>query len=767
MAIESTYRTLLIEDFIKNQLSRGVSVSAIDIEDEIDESIAGLDLTNPQFIAEDHHVQRVENSSATKHKDTFLDIRQDLRVLYKDMINLTKTSIEAFERWGLESFSIEKRLIDLEDRIENLLILTQDTQGFSGIIVDNFTDTGKVDLTNSTAEVDIECAAVEMVADPSVFSRIFLNELELPDDVTFKVRTTIDFLSRVDQVEAILSDPFNQESKTWWSNITMRTRGPVTTELTVRLNPDGPIKLSRIFMELHDSAESSPISITPLYTVDNINFNQLPTNTFTIEAKSVAAFSFEEVEAKWIKFILTKRGPDPSGGTEFFNYQFGFKNIRFFEQAFSQDDTQHMITTPLFLTDPDNLDDVVSFDKLTLETCERIETGTAINYFITVSDNAAVPLIANENINETAEWFPISPVNRTIQPHPVILNVGDVTEQTFGDDEVVKVAYDGRATDPDFVNPSASFKLLSKSGTTILDESITATVPRYNFINTNDRILDRQIKDSVYTGSGTDPLIINEGEILILRNIGAQALDPDDVLNKVREIQRGWGFNDPFYSCVIEIQNPDGMEIDVGDQPITIDDVVFTNKVDSNILTGKTETTTGLHRIKVHKKNWKEFKPDIDTDPVSGPIAPVDQLDELIARDPLYPFNHKVIIEGFAYPSNYPETDEKVYQGADIFAELQMMLVSPFDIANNVAVDNFTVYALDRDAPISHTGGNSSTRVFVVKVDDSNPDFQNERFMIRFKEVNALRKYLRLRADLTTTNGKISPSLEGYKIKLR
>jgi hypothetical protein len=68
--------------------------------------------------------------------------------------------------------------------------------------------------------------------------------------------------------------------------------------------------------------------------------------------------------------------------------------------------------------------------------------------------------------------------------------------------------------------------------------------------------------------------------------------------------------------------------------------------------------------------------------------------------------------------------------------------------------------------PSSHTGGNSPTRVFLLKIDDTNPDFQNERFMIRFKEVNLLQKYLRLRADLSTSNEQISPTLFSYKIKL-
>lgn len=756
MSIETTYKTLLTEDFIKEELGKGNAVSAITLENQITTEFADKDLSIPQFKASTFHTSRLESSSATKKNSTFLAMRQDLRALYKNMLELTDVSLKSFERWGLEAENIEKELIDLEERISNLLILTQDTEGFHSILIDNFTDTSKIDLDFTTAELDLQSASIEMGASTGTFNRIFLNDVLLPDDATFKVRTTVNFLARIDAVNALLSNPFEQESETWWTNITMKKREPVVTELTVRLNPDAPITINKIFMELHDSAESSPVSITPLFSTDNVNFLQLPTNTFTIEARTTATFSFSDISAKWIKFILTKRGPDPSSSTEFFSYQFGFKNIKFFTQGFSSTTKQFFVSEPLSVRDID-LSDVLQFERLTLETCERIETNTAIDYFITTSNTPIVPLTVSTDINTTAQWLPITPVNRSTATHPKILDVGEVFERDIGDTETVQISYDGRATDTDFINPAQTFQLLSKVSAGLQDVTVTSTVPRYNFVNSNDRILNYQIKDVDYTGStpttGTK-LEIEEANVVIFRNVGAQSLDATDVSTKVREIQRGWRFQDPFYTCVIEIQNPDGMEIDVGDKPIVIDDVSYTNKINGTVLTGKTATTDGIHKIKVHKKNWVEI------------VADAVSLSDLKTKDPLYPFNHKLLIEGYIYVAAYPSTDEQIYQGADVFAETTMKKVSPFDIAHNIAVDNYTVYTLDRDVPNSHAGTNSPTRVFLLKIDENNPDFQNERFVIRFKEINLLQKYLRLRADFSTSDTKVSPELLSYKIKL-
>lgn len=764
MAIESTYRELLLEEFIKAQLEAGNNLSGAEIEAVVESLIDSLDLSVPQFDASSYYVERLSSSSAATFNTTLENIRQDLRVLYRDMIKLTSSSTESIERWKLEATQLEKQLIDLEERIENLLILTQDTEGNQAVIIDNFSDTAKIDLSLTTTEVDIECQAIEMATNTSeAITRIFLNNLDLRRDVSFKIRTTRNFNGREDSVETDLTDIFRQESQTWWSSVRMSKAQPVTCELLVQLDRNEPIRLSRIFIDLLHSSESSPLYITPLYSIDNQNYSQLPTNTFSLKAKTRAVFSFSEIEARWIKFLITKRAPDPSSSLTDFSYQFGFKAIHFFQQEFvsGNENKQQFFSKPLFAINQNGA--VVEFEKLTLETCERVETNTEINYFVTASDTLADlqnPVDGGTFDKDTATWFPISPLNRAVPEHPNILDIGDIDDIVIGDTETVQISYDGSQieVDDDKVNPAESFQLLSLNGNTIQNNAITAASVRYTFANENDRILNYQIKDTTYTGTTSgDPLSINETTIELFRNVGEQGITPGDITKQVRNIQKGWRFVDPFYSCVVEITNPEGLEIDVGDQPITIDDVRYTNKISNTVLTGKTSTQSGIHRIKIHKNNWKEVTPNLST------------LELLKAADPLYPFNHKLLIEGYQYNALYPNTSEKIYTGVDLFAEILMRQASPFDIANNLKADNYDYFALDRDAPNTHTGDggtNSPTRVFVLKVNEENPDFVNERFTIRFNRINQLQKYLRLRADMITEDGQISPALHSYKIKL-
>lgn len=770
MSIEATYKKLYTEDYVKDRLSRGITVSAQDVMDQIEIELAALDLTIPQFTSSLYQVERLSTSSASLFQDTFMAIRQDLRVLYKELINLANVNGIAFERWDLESNNIEKKLIDLEERIENLLLLTQDTEGYHSILIDNFTDTAFVDLRNTTAEIDLQSTTIEMgTKDTGGVTRIFLNDLNVVDDVTFKVRSTVNMISRIDAVNSSLANIFHQESKTWWASVNMKTQKSVTCELNVRLSPAGPVDISRIFIELHDSAESSPIYITPLYSTDNVNFNQLPTNTYTMEARTTAVFSFSQVSAKYIKFILTKRGPDPSSGQDFFSYQFGFKSIQFFEQGFDVDNPSIMITTPLFITTATG--SIKEFEKLTLETCERVETDTSINFYITASNDADLSLDSNlEPLGGT--WVPISPLQRTNKLYPTILNVGDIIETTIGnteletvDDEIVTISYNGRSIDSDYVNPDANFNLLSRdpsSGIVLQGIRAASMTPRYAFAGSNERLLNYQIKitDSGTTGS---TLNIDEDNLVLFRNVGKKGFKLNSVNNLVRNIQRGWLFEDPYYSCVVEVQNPDGVSIDVGDSNIIIDDTIYSNLVDNTVLTGKsgilgdTDKDSGVHTVKVHKDNWREVAPDLNS------------LAELKDADSLYPYNHKMLIEGYAYGTTYLDTEEKVYPGMDMFAEYVMTKISIFDLVNNLANDRYDVYALDIDAPKSHDvpyDNNDPTKVIVVQIDENNPDSKNERFVLRFNLINELRKYLRLRADLITEDKQVTPALHSYKIKL-
>jgi hypothetical protein len=744
MSLESIYRNLLIDKYITEQLRSGIAVTAADITNYIDGSLSNLDLSVPIFNSSAQAVASKDFASISKTNDTFSTIEQDLRVLYKAFVELAKVSVEDFERWKYDIDVLERRLSRLEERIDNLLIVVQDTEGYHSFFAEDFEDMSHVDLELTNVLVDTHSRQAylsPLLTDNLVTTRIFLNGL-LDQDVSFKVRTSQDFIGRVDAENARLVNIFSQKNIAWWTQVNMSKARPVTCELSIRLS-DNPIDVSSIYIALHDSVFSSPVVITPLYSIDNYNFNQLPTVSYTQEVRNTAVFNFSLVQAKYVKFLLTKAGPDP-GMANKLGYQFGFKEIAFYSESFNVDVAYQLVSKPIFILNADN--SKREFGLISLDVCERLEPNTAIRYFVTPSDDPTVP------VSESTKWFPISPVSRVQANFPKALNLGDVDDFIATS---VGVSYDGQSIDSAFVNPKQSFSLLSLGVlNNVLTETVLATSARYSFTNLDERILTHSIKDSDYVGSGTgSALDLDEDGLEIFRNVGAKGLTSVDT---VRNVQRGWRFQDPYYSTTIRINNPDGLSIDVGSSFIYIDGIKHTGKIDKSVLTGETQSSTGLHAVSVHKDNWRHVTPGLAT--LYGTSG-------LIAVDPLYPYNHKLLIEGYDYSSSFPVSQEKIYLGADEFFELRMKNISLFDLTNNISEDKYRYVALDRDIPSTHTGGNSSVRVFVVKVNHENPDGVNEQFTIRANLINQRYKYLRFKAELTTESESTTPALDGYKIK--
>jgi len=156
-------------------------------------------------------------------------------------------------------------------------------------------------------------------------------------------------------------------------------------------------------------------------------------------------------------------------------------------------------------------------------------------------------------------------------------------------------------------------------------------------------------------------------------------------------------------------------------------------------------------------------------------LTTVSGLASLKTADSLYPYNHRYLVEGLAYPSAYPSTDEQTYRGFDIIAEHFMKEVSPFDLISNVASNDYSKFALDKD--VADTGRlldgvaaaaaeQAPNNAFLLKIDGTNPDFVNEEFMLRFKSANSLFTYLRFKAELSTTDSKITPSVDSFRIKI-
>ena len=283
MSIESTYKKILLEEYLKTKLQQGHNLSAIELIEEaeaINETYTFGSDTNtrpqPLFVKNDFKVNSLEESSASLMNNTFTGLIQDLKIAFVEMTNLNDNSIQNFERWQLETNAIRKELVDLEEKIENLLILTQDTEGYHSIISENFTDLSFISSSGTTVNINIENKTVTMSPNEEVTAL----SLDIDNEaVRFRIRAPI--LVRNDMAGTQLKNIFDKDdTHVWHTALQVSSPQTVICELVVRLAGD-PVDVTRIEIKTMEAGQSGPVSITPLYSVDDLTYSQLPIDNFT------------------------------------------------------------------------------------------------------------------------------------------------------------------------------------------------------------------------------------------------------------------------------------------------------------------------------------------------------------------------------------------------------------------------------------------------------------------------------------------------------
>lgn len=721
--IKTTYSEFLIEEIIKDLLKQGEQPTPTKITSELESFTASNDISNPIFNSTTSSVAQSEVSSVAKYNTANSNIQLDLQVLFRHLFKVSDQAINRFNRWRNEADLLEGRLKDLSEKISSLLLISSDTAGFFNFVQDNFVDNSKTDLANTTAYVNVDKELLSIGTSSSGATRIDTSSLK-QENIEFTVLTRKNFVSSVSVQGSTELNIVSDVNSFWQERIYTNKPEAVTAELKIDLLETKQV--SRVDVDLHIANQNSSIQVTPLYSTDNYNWKQLPVTNPTRSILDRSIFQFSPVSMRYVKFIMTKPGFDQVHN-ELYAYEFGIDEIAFYKEGFSTSTSSTFISQPLSILDTTG--NTEEFNRLVLEVCEDVPDDTKIEYYVATSNDSSHPI-------SSANFVSIDPLNRENSTKPTVLDFGDLSSTTVSG---INISYNASSTEDLLINPAQDFTLVTSPTTTSSASSSTVSGVRYSFNNSNDRILDHQVASGV---------IVVEDTIELWRNVNVKGTEL-----KVRGYINGWGFEEPYYKTTVYVSAAEGYSLDFGSKPIILDE---------EPLTGKQTISKGNHSVWVHKDNWKAII-----------TSSVSDLSSLKAADKLYPYNHRYLVEGFNYPTDYPTDEEKIYRGFDIVAEHLMKRVSPFDIANNVPSTDYSKYALDTDTGDAGrlVGGSpaldtSPNKVFVLKIDDTVADSTNELFTLKFKSANELFKYIRFKAVLSTSDTEVTPFLDSYRIKI-
>jgi len=189
------------------------------------------------------------------------------------------------------------------------------------------------------------------------------------------------------------------------------------------------------------------------------------------------------------------------------------------------------------------------------------------------------------------------------------------------------------------------------------------------------------------------------------------------------------------YKTTIYIEAFEGAVLDLGHTSAFLND---------KLVTGKVNLPRGYHNFKTSFTNWSDVPSDLP------------DVQALRENDKNYPFNHKLMIEGYEYKKFF--SGEKVYNGlnAKNFAAL-LDYVTPERFNSPEFKQDLSIYTIEEY---------NNNLFFKVKIDPSDSSWTEEeievKYMLRLDQVNTLY----VKAILKTADTAITPNINSFRVRV-
>lgn len=714
--IEEVYLRKITQQILLEMLKDGVIPTSTALIGKTREQTDNLDLANPRLAQPRPAIAYGEEASASKFNNILSRLADDLDVLYDVSLISEKDIGLSSMRTLTELNQIGKTVNGLIERAARLLLTTDQTEGLLAVLGDSFEDSTLIDLDATTAYVDTfgQCVHGAFLDNAGVD---LVNSLDLTALQASDIRVTpldTSLTPSPGTHNSSVLDMFNQNDNAWH----YRARGPSTLDvapLEIKIDfrsairpPEAFLTISKVIID--PATTNNSMLILLQYSKDGITWNDFPVNDPVRRINAATTYLAEEVELTHLRIVLTKDIHDSlSGG---YIYDFGIKNIALFgyHQVFT--DTSDLVSTRLLLTDPTGAEKTFTMAALSTA-CEHVPADTTIDYGIAFLLAKEAPGEEEDPYTQT-EFFKVIPLNRENPIGPTIIEVA-------GSSQVITEATINTAEE-EFPFKENSINRLLLTGTEISGSNV-----------------------QVWRNVGSNL------EWKTVKGVDGKAVDA------------GWYFDSPYYVTYALVDDIGGKEFDFGPNPIEIDGVEAI---------GRVRLSRGVHKCRVHERSWFSVKglhhisavepltkKLTGNKSVYGENGLSEELTETLGSqviDPLYPYNHKLLIEGLVYDAGY--RGEKPYSGVKRFAAFFPKQTTEAEMGLIVENHDYSKFTVTR------TDGSTAPRIMVkwVQIDEENP---RESFLIITTSGDRA-SGLVFKATFNSTNPKRTSSLDGYEIKV-
>lgn len=222
---------------------------------------------------------------------------------------------------------------------------------------------------------------------------------------------------------------------------------------------------------------------------------------------------------------------------------------------------------------------------------------------------------------------------------------------------------------------------------------------------------------------------------LVLQNTVVERNLPQNG-KKLYGTESGWFYDkkNQSYSTVIYIDSIEGKRVDLGPRGA---------EINGQLMSGNINLPQGYHTFKTSHMNWHSVDRNIKTS-------------ELLENaDPIYPFNHKLLVEGYPYGSDF--SGERVYNSLGRNFGVLMKYVTP-ELFNSGELDgDLTVYTIEEYEKVLY---------FKVKINPSESSYTSEHIKVNYMVKNGNSNKIWVKAIIKSNDSNISPHINTFQVRV-
>lgn len=348
-------------------------------------------------------------SSSADWRAMAQEVGVDLRTLYGDIMDQVNALSRNFQYLETRRVKLEHRLRQVQKRIRELLLLTDQTNGYFATAFDTFTDLTHVDLEKTSAWINLEAGE----ATPPI-ARTGNRQIAFQSpSVSFKVTPDLPIQHVYD-----ISQIWDGHKDTFWiARVDPGEKVAVTLTIEITSLDESGILLDGVNrFELYGE-NSQATRVTLEESEDGVNY--LLVGEALLGYPTV--FQTEPLQVRKLRITLHQESPS-AGDTV---HVFGLREIRALGVGYETYGV--LVSKPWVLKDAK--DKPIILSKVALDVDEEVPRGCQIDYYVALDDGQY-------------QWQPILPTHRTSGSAPKVVDLKRITRSTpwvFNADTAVSI----------------------------------------------------------------------------------------------------------------------------------------------------------------------------------------------------------------------------------------------------------------------------------------------------------------------------------------